>query len=156
MRVRDHQLDAAQATTDHALEESCPVRLGFARADVQPDDLPLALAVYRHSDYRRHRDDAAAFPLLEIGGVQPKIRPLAGERAVEEGTDPLVDVLAQPGDLALADPGQPHRLHHVVNPARRDAADPGFLDHHHQRLLGGPPQLKKGRKVAALPQFRNA
>src|ERR1051325_5655307 len=38
---------------------------------------------------------------------------------------------------------------------RRDghAADPGLLDHHDQRLLGGLPRLQKGR---ALPQLRDA
>ena len=43
-----------QAATDRALEceESRPVRPGFARADVQPDDLPLALGIRRQAVYR--------------------------------------------------------------------------------------------------------
>ena len=32
---------------------------------------------------------------LQIGGVEPQIRPLALDRPVEEGVDPLIDVLAQ-------------------------------------------------------------
>jgi len=55
----------------------------------------------RHGDYRRDRDDAAAVTDFEVGGVEPKIRPFALDRAVEKGIDPFVDVLAQLGDLAL-------------------------------------------------------
>ncbi len=37
--------------------------------------------------------DAPALALLEVGCVEPQIRPVAGQRAVEEGADTLVDVL---------------------------------------------------------------
>jgi hypothetical protein len=51
------------------------------RANTEPDDLAATLARYRHSDYRRHRDDAAAVAALEVGRVEPQIRPSAVERA---------------------------------------------------------------------------
>src|SRR5205823_1795949 len=54
-------------------------------------------------------------------------------------------------DLALRDTGQAHRLHQLVDPPGRDAADPGFLDHHDERLLGGLARLEEGREVRALP-----
>jgi hypothetical protein len=54
MGVRDHQLHPAQATPRQALQKARPKRLGFRGADVQPDDLALAVGVHRHSDYRRH------------------------------------------------------------------------------------------------------
>jgi hypothetical protein len=44
---------------------------------VQADDLALAIGVGGHGDYHRHRDDAAALALLEVGGVEPEIRPVA-------------------------------------------------------------------------------
>src|SRR5205814_299832 len=78
------------------------------RSDVQPNDLASAIGVDRHSDYRSDRDDAAALALLQVGGVEPQIRPLAGERPVEEGMNTLIDFLAQLGNLRLADPGQSH------------------------------------------------
>jgi hypothetical protein len=70
----------------------------------------------RHGDYGGDRDYAAALALLQVGGVEPQIWPLAGERPVEEGMHALVDLLAQLGNLRFADPGQPHRLHQIVNP----------------------------------------
>lgn len=55
----------------------------------------------------------------------PEIRPVARERPIKEGSDPLVDVFAQLGNGGLRDAGQPHRLHQLVHPPGRDPADPG-------------------------------
>ena len=140
-----------QAAADQALEERRPEGLGLTGADVQPDDLAFALGVGRHSDDRRNRDDAAAFPLLEVSRVQPQIRPIADQRAIQEGIHPVVDVLAQLAHRAFADAPQPHRLHQVVHPARRHAADPRLLDYRHQRLLRRFAGLQEGREVASLP-----
>jgi hypothetical protein len=71
---------------------------------MQTDDLASAIAVDCHSDYRGNRDDAAALALLQVGSVEPQIGPLPGEWPVEESMDPLVDLLAQLGNLRLADP----------------------------------------------------
>ena len=71
---------------------------------------------------------AAALAHLEVGRVEPEIGPLAGERALEEGVHPLVDVLAQLGDRALGDAGHAHGLHQIVDPAgarRRRSRPPG-------------------------------
>jgi hypothetical protein len=32
---------------------------------------------------------------LEVGGVQPKIRPIADKRPIEEGANPIVNVLSR-------------------------------------------------------------
>src|SRR5215472_10650085 len=123
---------------------------------MQPDDLAPAIGVGRDRDYCGNRDDAAALALLQIGGVEPQIRPLAGERPVEEGVHPLVDLLAELGNLRLADPGEPHCLHQIVDPSGRHAADPGLLDDCDQRLLRALAGFEKRREVAALPQLRDA
>jgi site-specific DNA recombinase len=155
--IRDHQLDAAQAAPDQGLEKRAPERLGLRRADVQAHHLPLALGVHGHGDYGRHAHDPPALALLEVGRVEPEIGPLARERAVEEGVHALVDVAAQLAHRALANARQPHRLHEVVHLARRHAADPRFLDHRHQRPLGGLPRLQEGREVGrAAAQLGNA
>ena len=156
MSIRDHQLDPAQAAPRQAFEKTRPEGFGLRRADVQPDNLASAIAVDRHSDYRGDRDNAAALALLQVGGVEPQIRPLAGQWPIEKSMHPLVDLFAQLGNLRLADPRQPHRLHQIVDPPGRHAADPGLLDHRDQRLLRALAGFEKRRKVAALPQLRNA
>ena len=57
VRVGDHQLHAAQAAPEQALEEGRPEGLRLRRSDVQAHDLALAVRVHCHGDYRRHRDD---------------------------------------------------------------------------------------------------
>jgi hypothetical protein len=74
-----------------AHEEAGPERLGRAGADVQADNLACAVGVGCHSDYHRHRDNAAALALREVGGIKPQIRPVTGERTVQEGADTLIN-----------------------------------------------------------------
>ena len=169
--VGDDQLHALQAAPDQGLEEAGPERLGLRGTDLEPDDLTPAVRVDREGDYRRYRDDAAALALLQVGGVKPQIGPLALQRPIEEGVDPLVNVLAELGDLGLRDARQAHLagdagarggggggegLDQVVDTAGRDAADPGLLDHCHQGLLGDPPGLQERREVRALAELGDA
>ena len=106
--IGDDQLHALEATADQGLEEAGPKGFRFGRADLKPDDLTPAVGVDRDGDYRRHRDDPPALALLEIGGVQPEIGPFAFQGPLQEGLHPLVDVLAELGDLRLRDAGEPH------------------------------------------------
>src|SRR5688500_2169598 len=124
VRVRDHQLDAAQATPEQTLEEGGPERLCLGRAQPQADNLPPALSADRYCDYGRHGDDPATLAYLEVGGVQPEIGPLAFQRAIQEAVHPLIDVLAELGDRALADPREAHCLDQIVHPPGRHPADP--------------------------------
>ena len=71
---------------------------------MQTDDLASAVGVGRHRDYGGERDDVAALALLQRSGVKPQLRHLPAERPVEERMHTLVDLLAQFGDLRLADP----------------------------------------------------
>ena len=153
--IADHQSDTAKAAGAQRAKELGPERLGLGRADAQTDDFPAPLGVGGHGDYGRDWHDAPALAHLQIGGIQPDIGPFAGQRTVQELADPLVDVLAQLRHRALRDPAQPHGLHQLVHAAGRDAADPRFLDHGHQRLLGGLAGLEEAREVAALPQLRH-
>jgi hypothetical protein len=95
-------------------------------------------------------------PHLQVGGVDPQVGPVAFQRAVEEGRDPLVDFGAEPGDLALRDAAHAERLDEVVDRARRDALDVGLLDDGGQRLLRQPPRLQEAGEVRALPELRDA
>jgi site-specific DNA recombinase len=154
--IRDDQLDPLQAALCEALQKARPERLGFRGTEAEADDLAPALGIDGDSDYRRHRDDSATLAHLQGGGVEPEIRPFPRDRPVEKAADALVDLLAQLGDLAFRDAGQPHRLHQLINAAGRDAADPGFLDHRDQRLLGRLARLQKGREVRTLAQLGDA
>jgi hypothetical protein len=62
-----------------------------------------AIGVGADRDDHRRRDDAAIVADFYIGGVNPKIGPVAFDRPVEEGSDLAVDLLAQPADLAPGD-----------------------------------------------------
>jgi hypothetical protein len=155
MGIGDHQLDPSEAALHQALEEGRPECLRFGGTDPEADDLAAAVGVGGDGYYRGHRDDAAALAHLEVSGIEPEIGPVALERAVEEGADPLVDLLAELRDLALGDAGQAHRLHQVVHPPGGDAGDPCLLYDRHQRLLGRPTSLQERREVAALAELRN-
>ena len=86
----------------------------------------------------------------------PQVRPIAFDRTLQEGLHPLVDLLAQPADLALADAAHAERLHQIIHRARRDAVDVGFLDHGGQCLLGHEARLQEAGEVAAFAQLGDA
>src|SRR5262245_4239222 len=50
VRVRDHQLDALEATLDQALQEARPERLGFRGTEAEADDLAPAIRIDGHGD----------------------------------------------------------------------------------------------------------
>ena len=136
-------------------QEVRPERLGFRGSDPQADDLPAALGIGGNGDYGRDRYDPPALALLEVGGVEPDVGPVAGQGSVQELANPFVDILAQLRDGALGDAAQPHSLHQIVDLAGRDAADPSLLNYGDERLLRGLAGLKEARKVAALTQLRH-
>src|SRR5690349_12535397 len=101
--IRDHQLDPAQATVGQRTQEALPEHLRLRGARGDTEHLAPAIRVHADGDYRRGRDDAPSLARLHVGGVDPDIRPLALEGAIEEGVHPAIDLLHQPADLALGD-----------------------------------------------------
>jgi len=116
----------------------------------------LALGVGAHRDDDGDGDDAACLARLHVGRVDPEIRPVALDRAGEEGLDLVVDLFAQPADLALGDAAAAHRLDEVVHRAGGDSLDVGLLDHRCERLLGQPAGLQEPREVRPLAQLGDA
>lgn len=153
VRIGDDQLHALEAAARQVLEEARPEGLGLARADVQADDLALALGVDGDRYYRGDADDASALADLEIGRIEPEIGPVAGERPLEEGMHTLVDVLAQLRDRRLRYAGHAHGLDQLVDAPRADAGDPCLLDHRDQRLLDGLARLQEAGEVGAGPEL---
>jgi hypothetical protein len=54
------------------------------------------LASSASPDAESHRHDPAGLPYFQVRGIDPQVWPVALDRAVEEGVDPLVDLGAQP------------------------------------------------------------
>jgi hypothetical protein len=95
MGIADHQPDPAQTAGAQGSQELGPEGLRFGRAYAQTDDLAAPFGVRGHGDYGRDRHDPPALAHLQIGGVQPDIGPVAGQRSVQELADPFIDILAQ-------------------------------------------------------------
>ena len=137
-------------------EKAGPEGLGLGGSDVHAQDFAPLIAVDADGDNDGHGDDAAVLTDLHVSRVDPEIGPVALDGAIEEGFDAVVDLLAQPADLALGDAAHAHRLDEIVDGPRRDALDIGFLDHRGQGLLRQPARFEKARKVAALAKLRDA
>ena len=153
MRVGDDELDAAQAPPSQLAQELAPESLGFRGADVEAQDFASPVAVDADGDDDRGRDDAAGAADLHVGRVEPNIGPVAFDGAAEERFDLLVDLLAQPADLALGDAVHAHGANQVVNRTGRDPLHIRLLHDRRDGLLRQPSRFEKAREVAALAQF---
>jgi hypothetical protein len=112
--VRHHQLAAAQAAAGELAQELGPNRFGLGHADLHAENLAPAVAVEANRDHDGDRDDAAAATKLQVGGVDPDVRPVAlFDRTLEEGLHPDVNLVAEPRHLALQNAAHAHRLEHV-------------------------------------------
>jgi hypothetical protein len=78
--VRDDELDPAQPAARQLAQEIAPERLGFGSADIQAQHLAPAVAVDVDRDDGRRRDDAPAPAHLQIGRIEPHIRPASTGR----------------------------------------------------------------------------
>jgi hypothetical protein len=90
-----------------------------------------------------------------MGCVDPEVGPRAFERTSKDGVHPLVDLTAEPADLALRHAAGTHGFHQIAHRTRRDAVDVGFLDHRGERLLHRPARLQEALQVAARPRLRD-
>ena len=111
------------------------------------EDFAPAVGVDAHRDDDGDRDEPTVLAYPHAGGVEPKIRPLALEGAVEERADPFVDFRAQARDLALRHACAAHSLDQIIHRAGRDALDVGLLDHRRQRFLSHPARLQEAGEV---------
>ena len=141
--IGDDELHTAQAAGCQGPEEVLPEGLCFGFTCGKAEDLALTFGIGPDSHYRSRRDNAASLPAFDIRGVDPQVRPLALDRAVQEGLYPLIDFFAQARHLALRDARAAHRLDQVIDSACRDALDVGLLDDGCQRLLGRAARLQE-------------
>ena len=119
--VADDELDATQAAPVQAAQELGPERLGLRVPGLQPEHLALAVGVDAHRHYHGHADDPAGLAGLDVGGVDPQVRPITLDRSVQERADTLVELAAQARHLALGDAAHAQRLDQLVHRARGHA-----------------------------------
>jgi hypothetical protein len=154
--VGGDQLDAVQATSDQAAEEAGPARAVLGGADVQPEDLPMALGVDRGGDQDRGRADPPALTHPHAQRVDPQQRVGAGvQRPVAPGVDQLIQLGADPRDLRLGDLLDAHRPGDLIDPPGRHALHVAGHDHTGQRPLGPPAWLQDRGEEAAGAQLGN-
>ena len=154
MGVADDELDAPHAARHQRLQEPAPVCGVLAEHDVEPEHLAHAVGAHPVGHHHRHRDDVAVFAHVLVARVQPDVRVFGLQPPAAEGGHLLVQARAEPADLALADAGDPQRLHQRLHLPRAHPLHVGLSDHRHQGLLGPPSHLQEARVVAPRPQLR--
>ena len=154
MGIADHQQHPAQPAADQAAAELQPEGLGLAGAAHQAEHALLAAVPDADGDHRGLADDAAVLADLVVGGVEPDIgvRGIV-ERAVAEGGELVVELGADPADLAPAHVAATQRLHEGIDLAGADALDVGLLDDRQPGPVDPATRLQQSREEAADAQL---
>ena len=100
--IGDHELDAGEPSRPKALQELGPEDLVLGVADLDPEDLAVAVPRDSHGDDTGPRDHPLADATLDVGGVQEDVgvgggREIAGAELVELN----VHLRTDPRDLGL-------------------------------------------------------
>ena len=104
VRVRGHQIHAAQAAAHQGAQEREPEGTVLAGAHVHAQDLALALGVDCGGHHDAHVDDASVLAHLLGQRVQPEIGVrTAVQGAAQERVHGCIQLLTDAGDLALGD-----------------------------------------------------
>ena len=155
--VRDHQLDASEASLLEVGDELRPEGLALAVAHLEAQQLPAPVLVHPHGD-----DDGAgadllslAQPPLEVGGIEVDVGVAAAlQRPAQERLHLLVDLLTDATHLRLGDAALgAQRRHQGIHLAGRHPTDVGLHDHGVQGLIHPAAGLKDRGKEAAGTQF---
>ena len=80
MGIGDDELDATQPPARQLAQELRPDRLGLRGADLHAQHLAPSVAVDADGDDDGDRHDAPPATDLQVGGVDPQIRPVAFDR----------------------------------------------------------------------------
>jgi hypothetical protein len=156
--IGDDQLHPSQPAGPQAAEKLGPERAVLAVADGEAEDLTAAVPAHPGGHDHGLGDDAAVDPGLAVGRINEHIgERLAGQGAVPERRDLLVQVGTDPGDLALGDAAvSTQRPHQIVDLASGDAVQIRLHDHREQRLIDPAAPLQQRGKERPGPQLGNA
>jgi hypothetical protein len=94
VRIGDDQPNATQSAARQRAQERRPEGLGFADQRQRPG-FPYAISVYADGYYYSDRDDSAGLTHLHVRCIDPQVRPIAFNGAIEKRVDALVDLRAQ-------------------------------------------------------------
>jgi hypothetical protein len=154
--VAGDQPDPGQAAGDQATQERRPACPVLGAAQLQPEQLPMSVAVTSGGHQHRGVAHPPAFADLHAQRVDPHEHIGAGvQRPAPPRLDHLVQLSADPRHLRLGDPLQPHRPGHIVDPAGRHPLHIALHHHRGQRPLSPPARLQNRREVASLAQPRD-
>ena len=103
MGVGDDEPGATKPAPTQLAQELGPERLRLGGADIHAQHLTPAIGVDADRDDDGDRDDAVVAANFDICRIELDIGLVALDRTIEEGFDPVIDLLAQPADLALGD-----------------------------------------------------
>ncbi len=150
------QLDSVQAAVAQVAEELGPEVLGLAVTGRAAQHFPSAISADAGRDHDGLADDPTGQAHLAVRRIQEHV----GEREVVEGAgaperDLGVELRADPADLALADPGAPHRDHQVVDPAGAHPFDVGLHDDRVQRHVDPPAGVEQRGEERPGPDLRD-
>ena len=108
-------------------------------------------SVHRDGDYRRN--DPPPPRTFASSRIDPQVRPSRLQSAIPGRPDPLVDLGAQPRDLALAHPSHAHRLAQLVDRAGGHTLDVGLLGAPRRGPSPGGPTRLRSPEVAPWRSF---
>jgi hypothetical protein len=146
-----------QPAVAEAAEELGPEVRGLRVAERHPEDLPTSFAADSGGHDEGLREDMAADPHVEVGGVQEQVRePDMIQRTGEELVHGLSDLPADPGDRGAGDAGVVAQCpDELVDLAGAHPVDPGLADHRVERLVDPPARSEQAREERPFPQLRN-
>jgi hypothetical protein len=153
--IRDHQPHPSQPPPHQLPQELRPELVGLAGPYVEPQDFPGPVLTYPNGYHRRHVYHPAVVAHPHRLRVQPHIRILPLQRPTPKPLHRLVQLPADPGDLAPAAALQPQGSDQVVYLPGAHPRHVRLLHHAHQRPLRPPAGLQQAREVAPLPQLGN-
>jgi site-specific DNA recombinase len=104
MRVADHQLDAAHAPRDQALQEGPPHGHVLGEANVQAQDLTHPVGAHPVGNDDGHGLHAMVFTHMLVAGIDPDVGIIRIEPPGAEGRHLGVEASRHAADFALADP----------------------------------------------------
>ena len=153
--VRDHQLDATQASLLEVGDELRPEGLRLAVAHLEAQQLPSTILVHPHGDDNSAGADLLrlAAAALEVGGIKVDVGVAAAlQRPTQKRLNLLVDLLTDATHLRLGDAALgAQRSHQGIDLASRHPTDVGLHDHRIQGLVDPATGLEDRGDEAAGP-----